>query len=146
MAEKDYYDILGVKKSATEDEIKKAYRSLAKKYHPDKNKGNKDAENKFKEISEAYAVLSDKEKREQYDRLGREAFFGGGGESVAAARIRSPASTSRSSRAAAARGGAAATAARPRRDRRLHRHLLRSLRRRRAVRAGRSAAPTSRPS
>ena len=79
MAEKDYYDILGVKKSATDDEIKKAYRTLAKKYHPDKNKGNKEAENKFKEISEAYAVLSDKEKREQYDRLGREAFSGFGG-------------------------------------------------------------------
>src|SRR5258705_1331699 len=80
MAEKDYYEILGVKKTAAEEEIKKAYRSLAKKFHPDKNKGNKEAENKFKEISEAYAVLSDKEKREQYDRLGREAFhFGGGG-------------------------------------------------------------------
>src|SRR5881397_1682085 len=80
MAEKDYYQILGVKKSASEEEIKKAYRSLAKKYHPDKNKGNKEAENKFKEISEAYAVLSDKEKRTQYDRLGAEAFaFGGGG-------------------------------------------------------------------
>lgn len=84
MAEKDYYDILGVKKTADDDEIKKAYRNLAKKYHPDKNKGNKEAENKFKEISEAYAVLSDKEKRQQYDRLGREAFsgsnpFGAGG-------------------------------------------------------------------
>jgi molecular chaperone DnaJ len=79
MAEKDYYEILGVKKTATEDEIKKAYRNLAKKYHPDKNKGNKEAENKFKEVSEAYAVLSDKEKREQYDRLGREAFSFGGG-------------------------------------------------------------------
>lgn len=80
MAEKDYYELLGVKKNATEEEIKKAYRNLAKKYHPDRNKGNKEAENKFKEISEAYAVLSDKEKREQYDRLGREAFnFGAGG-------------------------------------------------------------------
>jgi len=80
MADRDYYDILGVKKSASEDEIKKAYRALAKKFHPDKNKGNKDAENKFKEISEAHSVLSDKEKRSQYDRLGREAFnFGGGG-------------------------------------------------------------------
>ena len=80
MAQRDFYEILGVKKSASEDEIKKAYRALAKKFHPDKNKGNKEAENKFKEISEAYAVLSDKEKREQYDRMGREAFnFGGGG-------------------------------------------------------------------
>jgi molecular chaperone DnaJ len=80
MADRDYYDILGVKKSASEDEIKKAYRALAKKFHPDKNKGNKDAENKFKEISEAHSVLSDKEKRSQYDRLGREAFnFGGAG-------------------------------------------------------------------
>jgi len=80
MADKDYYDILGVKKSASEDEIKKAYRSLAKKHHPDKNKGNKEAESRFKELSEAYAVLSDKEKRSQYDRLGREAFSPGGGQ------------------------------------------------------------------
>lgn len=86
MAGRDYYDVLGVKKNASDDEIKKAYRALAKKYHPDKNKGNKDAENKFKEISEAYAVLSDGEKRAQYDRLGSEAFgasghnpFAGGG-------------------------------------------------------------------
>ncbi|HEV7922744.1 MAG TPA: J domain-containing protein [Thermoanaerobaculia bacterium] len=82
MADRSYYDILGVKKDAKDDEIKKAYRALAKKYHPDKNKGNKDAENRFKEISEAYAVLSDAEKRSQYDRMGQEAFaggFGGGG-------------------------------------------------------------------
>ena len=78
MAEKDYYEILGVKKTASEDELKKAYRDLAKKYHPDKNKGNKEAENRFKEISEAYAVLSDSDKRSQYDRLGREAFGPGG--------------------------------------------------------------------
>ena len=78
MAEKDYYEILGVKKTASDAELKKAYRELAKKYHPDKNKGNKEAENRFKEISEAYAVLSDKDKRAQYDRLGREAFGPGG--------------------------------------------------------------------
>ncbi|HET7711911.1 MAG TPA: J domain-containing protein [Thermoanaerobaculia bacterium] len=81
MAGRDYYDILGVKKTASDEEIKKAYRALAKKHHPDKHKGNKEAENKFKEISEAYAVLGDKEKRAQYDRLGQEAFgasgFGG---------------------------------------------------------------------
>ncbi len=78
MAGKDYYAILGVKKNATDEELKTAYRNLAKKYHPDRNKGNKEAENKFKEISEAYAVLSDKEKRAQYDRLGSEAFGPGG--------------------------------------------------------------------
>jgi molecular chaperone DnaJ len=78
VAERDYYEILGVKKNATEEELKKAYRNLAKKWHPDKHKGDKNAENKFKEISEAYAVLSDKEKRDQYDRLGREAFGPGG--------------------------------------------------------------------
>ncbi|ROL60930.1 J domain-containing protein [Bacteroidetes/Chlorobi group bacterium ChocPot_Mid] len=67
---KDYYQILGVSKSATADEIKKAYRKLALKYHPDKNKGNKEAEAKFKEISEAYEVLKDPEKRSKYDNLG----------------------------------------------------------------------------
>ena len=78
MAEKDYYELLGVKKTASDAELKKAYRELAKKYHPDKNKGNKEAETRFKEISEAYAVLSDADKRAQYDRLGREAFGPGG--------------------------------------------------------------------
>jgi molecular chaperone DnaJ len=78
VASKDYYEVLGVKKNASDAELKKAYRELAKKYHPDKNKGNKDAETKFKEISEAYAVLSDKDKRAQYDRLGAEAFGPGG--------------------------------------------------------------------
>lgn len=66
----EYYDILGVAKSATADEIKKAYRKLALKYHPDKNKGDKAAEEKFKEINEAYAVLSDPVKKQQYDTYG----------------------------------------------------------------------------
>lgn len=68
---KDYYAVLGVKKDASEKEIKQAYRRLARKYHPDVNPGNKEAEEKFKEISEAYEVLSDKEKREKYDRFGQ---------------------------------------------------------------------------
>jgi len=70
MEYKDYYKILGVSKSATQDEIKKAYRKLAVKYHPDKNEGDKAAEEKFKEISEAYEVLGDPEKRKKYDELG----------------------------------------------------------------------------
>jgi curved DNA-binding protein len=73
MAE-DYYQILGVKKDASQDEIKKAYRKLAMKYHPDHTKGDKAAEEKFKKISEAYAVLSDKEKRKEYDTFGSEGF------------------------------------------------------------------------
>jgi curved DNA-binding protein len=74
MAEKDYYKILGVEKKATDDQIKKAYRKLAMKYHPDHTKGDKAAEEKFKQISEAYAVLSDKEKRKQYDTFGSSGF------------------------------------------------------------------------
>jgi curved DNA-binding protein len=70
----DYYQILGVKKDASEGEIKKAYRKLAMKYHPDHAKGDKAAEEKFKKISEAYAVLSDKEKRREYDTFGAEGF------------------------------------------------------------------------
>ncbi len=66
----DYYNILGISKSASDAEIKKAYRKLAMKYHPDKTKGNKELEDKFKKISEAYAVLSDPEKRKQYDTYG----------------------------------------------------------------------------
>lgn len=74
MAGKDYYKILGVSKSASDEEIKKAYRKLAMKYHPDRNKDDKAAEEKFKDVSEAYAVLSDKEKRQQYDMFGSEGF------------------------------------------------------------------------
>lgn len=70
----EYYQILGVEKTATADDIKKAYRKLAIKYHPDKNPDNKQAEEKFKEISEAYAVLSDSEKRQQYDTFGSSGF------------------------------------------------------------------------
>jgi len=70
----DYYQILGVKKDASDDKIKKAYRKLAMKYHPDHTKGDKSAEEKFKKISEAYAVLSDKEKRKEYDTFGSEGF------------------------------------------------------------------------
>jgi curved DNA-binding protein len=74
MTTKDYYKILGVSKSASPQEIKKAYRKLALQYHPDRNKGDKASEAKFKEISEAYAVLSDAEKRKQYDIFGAEGF------------------------------------------------------------------------
>jgi len=71
---KDYYDLLGVKKGASDADIKTAYRKLAMKYHPDRNKGDKTAEDKFKEINEAYAVLSDAEKRQQYDMFGADGF------------------------------------------------------------------------
>jgi curved DNA-binding protein len=74
MEEKDYYKILGINKTASVDDIKKAYRKLAMKYHPDHAKGDKNAEEKFKSISEAYAVLSDKEKRQQYDTYGSAGF------------------------------------------------------------------------
>lgn len=76
---RDYYEVLGVEKSADEAAIKKAYRVLAKKYHPDMNPGDAEAEKKFKEASEAYAVLSDPEKRRQYDQFGHAAFDGGAG-------------------------------------------------------------------
>ena len=70
MAGKDYYSVLGVKRDAGEQEIKKAYRKLARQYHPDVNPGDKAAEAKFKEINEAYEVLSDKEDRKKYDKYG----------------------------------------------------------------------------
>ncbi len=76
---RDYYEVLGVSRDADEAAIKKAYRALAKKYHPDMNPGDKEAEKKFKEASEAYAVLSDAEKRRQYDQFGHAAFEGGAG-------------------------------------------------------------------
>lgn len=79
MEKADYYDILGVQKSVAQEEIKKAYRKQALKYHPDKNSGDKAAEERFKEVNEAYVVLSDPEKRELYDRYGHAAFSGGGG-------------------------------------------------------------------
>ena len=81
---RDYYEVLGISRTATPDEIKKAYRKLAIKYHPDKNPGNKEAEESFKEATEAYEVLSDAEKRSRYDQFGHQAFapgqggFGGG--------------------------------------------------------------------
>ncbi len=75
---RDYYEVLGVSKSASDDEIKKAYRQLAKKYHPDANPGDKTAEAKFKEASEAYAILSDPDKKRQYDQFGHAAFEQGG--------------------------------------------------------------------
>ena len=79
MAKRDYYEVLGVNNSAPQEEIKKAYRKLALKYHPDKNKGDKASEEKFKEASEAYHVLSDKERRQNYDQFGHAAFEGGAG-------------------------------------------------------------------
>ena len=78
MSKKDYYEILGVDRKASAEDLKKAYRQLAVKLHPDKNPGNKDAEHKFKEINEAYDVLKDEQKRAAYDRFGHGAFQGGG--------------------------------------------------------------------
>ena len=76
---RDYYEVLGIDKNADDAAIKKAYRQLAKKYHPDMNPGDQEAEKKFKEASEAYAVLSDPDKRRQYDQFGHAAFEGGAG-------------------------------------------------------------------
>ena len=82
MAKRDYYEVLGVPKTATEDEIKKSYRKLAMKYHPDRNPDSKDAEDKFKEVKEAYEMLTTPDKREAYDRYGHagvDPHMGGGG-------------------------------------------------------------------
>ncbi len=78
MSKRDYYEVLGVERSASPEEIKKAYRRLAKQYHPDFNKDDVESEKKFKEIKEAYDILSDPQKREQYDRFGHQAGFDAG--------------------------------------------------------------------
>ena len=78
MAKRDYYEVLGVERGASDAEIKSAYRRLAKKYHPDLNPGDKAAEQKFKEIHEAYAVLYDADKKAKYDQYGHAAFENGG--------------------------------------------------------------------
>ena len=79
MAKRDYYEVLGINKSASADQIKSAYRKLAVKFHPDKNKGDKASEEKFKEASEAYHVLSNAERKQNYDNFGHAAFENGGG-------------------------------------------------------------------
>ena len=79
MSKRDYYEILGVSKGASLEDVKKAYRKKAVQFHPDKNPGNKEAEDKFKEATEAYSVLSDAENRARYDRFGHAAFQQGGG-------------------------------------------------------------------
>lgn len=79
MAKRDYYEVLGLSKGASAEEVKKAYRKLAIKYHPDKNPNNPEAEEKFKEAAEAYSVLSDEDKRRRYDQFGHEAAGGGFG-------------------------------------------------------------------
>ena len=79
MAKRDYYEVLGVSKSASQDEIKKAYRKMAIKYHPDKNPGDKQAEENFKEAAEAYDVLSTPDKKQKYDQFGHAGMSGAAG-------------------------------------------------------------------
>ena len=137
--EKDYYKVLGVSKSATADEIKKSYRKLARKYHPDANKGDAKAEERFKEISEAYNVLSDEKRRKEYDDA--RSLFGGG---VADARVGAGGGYNfdLGDLFGGTAGGPAAARAAARRPAR-----RRVRRRRRPVHArrGRGAARTSRP-
>src|SRR5690349_15564092 len=78
MQKRDYYEALGIERSATLDDVKKAYKKLALKYHPDRNPGNSEAEEQFKECSSAYAVLSDPDKRRRYDQFGHAGLEGGG--------------------------------------------------------------------
>ena len=84
MSKRDYYEILGVGKNSSSDEIKKAYRKVAMQFHPDRNPGDKSAEDKFKEAAEAYEILGDQDKRSQYDRFGHSAFSAGRGGGNAA--------------------------------------------------------------
>ena len=79
MAKRDYYEVLGVSRDASAAELKSAYRKLALKHHPDKNPGDPEAEQKFKELNEAYGILKDEQTRAAYDRFGHAAFEGGGG-------------------------------------------------------------------
>lgn len=109
---RDYYEVLGVAKNAGDGEIKKAYRVLAKKYHPDMNPGDKEAEKKFKEASEAYAVLSDSDKRRQYDQFGHQplkAAVPAAGDLISPAWILAISSAISSATFSAAAAGAAAT-------------------------------------
>ena len=106
MAGRDYYEILGVARAASETEIKKSFRQLAMQFHPDRNPGDKKAEEHFKALNEAYAVLSDPDKRAQYDRFGTVS----GGASRAASAPSSRISSRTSSRAASGAGAAAAGA------------------------------------
>ena len=112
MADKrDYYEVLGVDKSADASTIKKAYYKLAKQYHPDVNPGDKEAEKKFKEINEAYAVLSDADKKAKYDQYGHAAFENGGAGGGYGAALRASTSATFSPRSSAETAAGSASAA-----------------------------------